>query len=284
MIWMDFYEKEPVSLYLDNLEVLEDFLSERKQHLQLLRHPWLGKTLIINGEIQHVENYQTLYHEMLVHLPASFVPNIKNVLILGGGSLFAAHEVLKYPTVNRVVLCDHDGAVLRLMERHYGHATLVTQDQRFLHVEKDAQEFLNSCTDTFDLIINDCFNLAYESNIGRYSLYKTLTDRCTDQGVCVDIIYRHIFDRPTTISTLSYLQKEGNLALSLVVVPEYPGILHMETIWGKSPYIAQSAKYSVNEVHCSIPETNETMFSYFAPRNLAAYLYLPPYIKTMFNL
>lgn len=284
MICMDFYEKEPVSLYLDNLEMLEDFVSEQKQHIQLLKHPWLGKTLIINGEIQHIENYQTLYHEMLVHLPASFVPNIKNVLILGGGSLFAAYEVLKYPTVNRVVLCDHDRAVLKLMERHYGHAVLVAQDRRFLYVKKDAQEFLNLCTDTFDLIINDCFNLAHESNIAKYSLYKSLAERCTDQGVCVDIIYRHVFDRSTTISTLSYLQKEGNLALSLVVVPEYPGILHMETIWGKSPYIAQSAKYSVNDVHYSMSETDNAMFSYFSPRNLAAYLYLPPYIKTMFNL
>lgn len=281
---MFFYENEPVSLYLDNLDVLDDFTSKRDQHIQLLRHPWLGKVLIINDEIQHIENYQTLYHEMLVHLPAAFVPDIKNVLILGGGSLYAAYEVLKYPTVNRVVLCDYDRAVIRLMEKHYGHAVTVTQDPRFLHIEKDAHEFLTSCTDNFDLIINDCFNLAHESDVANCSLYKTLAGLCTDQGVCVDTIYRHIFDRSTTISTLSYLQKEGNIALSLVVVPEYPGVLHIETIWGKSPHITQFAKCSVNEVHCSIPEADDAMFKYFAPKNLAAYLYLPPYIKTMFNL
>lgn len=118
---MIFYEQEPVSLYLEDLVVLEDFSSD-KQHIQLFLHPWLGKVLVINGEIQHIEEYQTLYHEMLVHLPASFAPHIENVLILGGGSLYAAYEVLKYPTVNRVVLCDYDSAVLSVMKKYYPHA------------------------------------------------------------------------------------------------------------------------------------------------------------------
>lgn len=281
---MHFYEKEPVSLYLDNLEVLEDFVSERQQHIQLFRHPWLGKVLVINGEIQHIEKYQTLYHEMLVHLPASFVPHIKNVLILGGGSLFAAFEVLKYATVKCVVLCDYDRAVLNLMKKHYAHATSVIQDQRFYHIEKDARDFIQECTDTFELVINDCFNLAAESTTAGCSLYRPLAELCSVEGVCVDIIYRHVFDRPTTARTLTYLQKEVNLALSLVVVPEYPGILHLETIWGKSPYISQFARQSVNDIQSALPEKNCKMFDFFTPKNLSAYLYLPPYIKEMFSL
>lgn len=281
---VNFYEKEPVSLYIESLDVLEDFCSEIGQHIQLFQHPWLGKVLVINGEIQHIENYQTLYHEMLVHLPVSFIPHIENVLILGGGSLFAAFEVLKYTTVKRVILCDYDCAVLNLMKKYYGHAVSVIRDGRFSHIEKDAREYIQKCTDRFELVINDCFNLATESNTAGYSLYKTLSELCSSEGVCVDIIYRHIFDRPTTISTLKYLHQELNLALSLVVVPEYPGILHLETIWGKSPYISQCAKQSVNDIQNALVEQNCKMFDFFTPNNLAAYLYLPPYIKKMFNL
>lgn len=280
---MNFYEQEPVSLYLDDLDVLEDFNSD-KQHIQLFLHPWLGKVLVINGEIQHIEKYQTLYHEMLVHLPASFVPHIENVLILGGGSLYAAYEVLKYPTVNRVVLCDHDSAVLNVMKKYYPHADSVVHDQRFKHIMQDAHEFVQKCTDSFELIINDCFNLAADSLLYNHSFYSTLLNLCSSEGVCVDIIYRHIFDRPTTVSTLNYLHTQKNLALSLVVVPEYPGILHLETIWGKSSYISQSAKQTVNDVQVSLSKQKSTMFNYFTPLNLAAYLYLPPYIRGMFNL
>ena len=56
---MNFYEKEPVSLYLDDLDILEDVNSE-KQHIQLFQHPWLGKMLVINGEIQHIEKYRSI--------------------------------------------------------------------------------------------------------------------------------------------------------------------------------------------------------------------------------
>ena len=82
---MRFNEKnESISLNLQNLKCVEHIRSE-KQSISLLSHPYLGKILIIDGEIQHIEEYQSLYHELLVHLPAAFLPTISSVLIIGGG-------------------------------------------------------------------------------------------------------------------------------------------------------------------------------------------------------
>ena len=283
-IHMEYYEKEPVSLYLKDLQPIESFKSS-KQSIQLFIHHWLGKVLVINGEIQHIENYQTLYHELLVHLPTAFVPNLNTALILGGGSLFAAYEVLKYPTVERVVLCDHDHAVLELMARHYPHARQVLQDKRFHYVESDAREFIKKIDNNYDLIINDCFNLAEESNKHSVSYFSVLSNLCSNIGVCVDIIYRHIFDKKTTIDTLLYLKHEKALALSLVAVPEYPGILHMETLWGNSPYLTQDAKITSNLFQKNVISSGTSSpFRFFSPEHLPFYLYLPPYIKEMFNL
>ena len=283
-IHMEYYEKEPVSLYLKDLQSVESFKSS-KQSIQLFVHPWLGKILVINGEIQHIENYQTLYHELLVHLPIAFIPNVKTALILGGGSLFAAYEVLKYPTVECVVLCDHDHTVLELMSRHYPHAKQVLQDKRFHYVESDGREFIRKIDNKYDLIINDCFNLADESNQHSVSYFSVLSNLCSNIGSCVDIIYRHIFDKKTTIDTLLYMKHEKALALSLVAVPEYPGILHMETIWGNSPYIAQDAKITSNLFQKNVMSgVTPSPFRFFFPQHLPFYLYLPPYIKEMFNL
>lgn len=281
---MEFYEKEPISLYLNELLVLEKFFSQ-KQEIALYKHPWLGKILVINGEIQHIELFQSLYHELLVHLPASFVPNIENVLILGGGSLFAAFEILKYTSVKNVTLCDYDNSVLSLMERYYEHAKEVTSDCRFHYIEKDANEYILHCKDKYDLIVNDCFNLAERSNTTGVSYFNLLKQLCTTNGVCVDIIYRHIFDRQITLDTLSYLSKEKNTAFSLVTVPEYPGILHIETIWGNSSCISQMCRKSVNlfQQECLLNNSNN-VFKYYSPDNLPFYLYLPPYIKEKFNL
>lgn len=281
---MRFFENEPVSLQLSNLTKITSYRS-LKQDIQLYNHQWLGKILIINGEIQHIENYQPLYHELLVHLPAAFVPNIKNVLILGGGSLFAAFEVLKYPSVKRVTLCDYDHSVLQLMAEHYPHARAVLQESRFNYIEAEGKSFIENTNCQYDLIINDCFNLAKISNKDNISYFTLLSEMCSSDGVCVDIIYRHIFDRQTTIDTLSYLKREKHLAMSLVTVPEYPGILHIETIWGKSKHISQKAKTTRNIFQQKIIKGECPMpYRVYSPDNLGFYLYLPPYIKDMFNI
>lgn len=281
---MEFYEKETVSLYLSELTPVENCISNR-QTIKLMHHPWLGKVLIINGEIQHVEKYQTLYHEMLVHLPAAFLPTAETALILGGGSLFAAREVLKYPSIKKLVLCDFDHCVLDLMKKYYPHARTVFNDKRFEYVEQDCRSFISQEKGKYDLIINDCLNLALESAKSGTSYFQLLSTLCTQNGVCADIIYRHIFDRQVTIDTLLNLHREKRLALSLVIVPEYPGILHLETIWGNSPYISQKASTPVNTFQQKIVRRNqESPFSFYSPENLDFYLYLPPYIREMFNL
>lgn len=219
-----------------------------------------------------------------MHLPAAFIPNVNTVLILGGGSLFAAYEALKYPTLKCVVLCDYGHSVLELMAKHYPHARHVIQDKRFHYVENDVREFIKKTDNKYDLIINDCFNLAYESSQHGVSYFKALSNLYSNIGVCVDIIYRHIFDKKTTIDTLLYMKHEKAIALSLVAVPEYPGILHMETIWGNSPYIAQDAKITSNLFHKNVLSGAESPFRFFSPEHIPFYLYLPPYIKEMFNL
>ncbi len=279
-----FYENESVSLHLNNLTTISAYQS-LKQDVKLLNHPWLGKILIINGEIQHIEKYQTLYHEMLVHLPASFVPKIRNILILGGGSLFAAYEVFKYPTVERVILCDHDHSILDLMGEHYSHAKMVIQEPRFHYVEAEGKSFIKELNTQYDLIINDCFNLVDISKKENTSYFSLLSNLCSSDGVCADIIYRHIFDHQVTTDTLSYLKNENKLAMSLVTVPEYPGILHIETIWGKSSYISQETKNTANLFQREIIKGNiSSPYNFYSPANLGFYLYLPPYIKEKFNL
>lgn len=48
---MNFYEKENISLYLDNLKLLESMVT-LKQKIEIYRHDTLGLVLVINGEIQ----------------------------------------------------------------------------------------------------------------------------------------------------------------------------------------------------------------------------------------
>lgn len=275
---MDFYENETVSLYLSQLEILDE-ITTKHQHIVIYEHPFLGIILVIDGEVQHIENYQCPYHEMLVHLPASFIAHPKTALIIGGGSLFAAHELLKYPSIEKVTLCDHDSKVLELMEKYYAHARNVKNDSRFEFIENDGIEFIMSCPHKYDLIINDCFNLLQIGISNQFSFYLRLKELLTADGLCSDIIYRHIFDGNITNESIKEIKKYSKVALSLVTVPEYPGILHIETVWGNNKNLSQTCNKVINQYQQQIITGKQNVFNFFSPMHLSFYLYLPSYIK-----
>jgi spermidine synthase len=177
-----------VGVSLEGLELLAKRRS-RKYLLSLYRHPQLGKVLVLDGEIQHVEAWSALYHEILVHLSASFVPALKDVLVLGGGSLFAAFEVLKYQSVDQVVMLDHDPEVIETIADFYPHARLCLKDPRLIILNKDAYIDLFDLRAQFDMVINDAADLlTVKGPRHRPNLFLQLADVVRPKGVCADVI------------------------------------------------------------------------------------------------
>ncbi len=271
-----FSEGHDLAITLQNLELVEA-PDSHLQEIRLYRHPKLGLVLTINGELQHVEAWQSLYHEPVVHVPASFVVEIGTVLILGGGSLYAAAEALKYATVRRCVLVDHDRAVLELMARHCDHARQVLADPRFYYRCSDAWRYLSACSERYDLIVNDCLDLLVSD-----PSFRLLADRLSCEGVCSDVIYRHLLEGDHVRRTRRALRQFPQHAISMVVVPEYPGALHALTMWGTAP-IAQDAKLPRNRVQAEWLEREQAPCEFYDPRFLAFHLHVSPWMARLWN-
>ncbi|KAG2062478.1 hypothetical protein BDR04DRAFT_1165164 [Suillus decipiens] len=58
------------------------------------------------------------YQEVRAHLPLAGHPNPKKALAIGGGDGQVVREALKHDTVEEVVLCDIDGAVIRVSKKY----------------------------------------------------------------------------------------------------------------------------------------------------------------------
>lgn len=278
---MEFFEKEPVSLYLADLELLEERSSNNYNKIQLFRHKTLGRVLILDGEIQNIEAWAPLYHETIVHLPTAFIKTVRKVLILGGGCFFAAREVLKYSTVTELHMIDFDEEVVDLVTEHYQHAREIRNDTRFRLTINDAFSELSNLAADYDLVINDSIDLL-ESPFGP-SIFKTLLSLTKNEGICVDMVYRHVFERQTTLTTVNLLEKQGiNMAYSLLTAPEYPGVLHLLVLWSRTSIEMQNIQMPINDIQqgwISLPKQNPCEF--YSPHCLRYYLYLPPYIKSL---
>lgn len=273
-----FSEKTDLAINFRNLQRCVSARSSI-QRIELFRHPTLGKILVLNDEVQHVEKWQSLYHEPLIHLPSAFVPEVHDVLILGGGSLFAASEALRYPTVRSCTLVDHDPMVIELMARHYSHAARVIKDSRFTYVSRDALSFLKGTSDKYDLVVNDGFDSLRVTRGSGRSAFDLMRSRVTTSGVCAEVLYRHIFDSEYFAKGRRAFQKTKH-AMSLITVPEYPGVLHLLMCWG-SKLVSQRLDSPINSIQRKWL-TNKARIpnlQFYDPRFLSFYLYLPPYLR-----
>lgn len=274
-----------VGLCLSELTLIEKDSSDNYSNISIYSHNNLGKVLVIDGEIQHIEFWTHLYHETIVHLPIAFTKSIKSVLILGGGDFFAAQEVLKYETIEEVVMIDHDPKIVGMMLKYYSHARDVIKDKRFKLIINDAFKEIENVHNQFDLLINDSVDLVNYSNNSGINLFFKLSSKVKNEGLCVDLIYRHLFESETLQRTLLSLKEKKLFSIfSLVTVPEYPGILHLLVIWSKNRALKQNLSTPINsEQKRWINNQDYIICEYFNPAFLKYYLYLPPYVKRKLN-
>jgi spermidine synthase len=268
-------DKGNVSLYMDELSELSRF--QTKYHNGVIyRHPQLGRVLTLNDEIQHVEVWAALYHEPLVHLPAAFIPRPRSALVIGGGSFYAAQELLKYESIERVLMLDLDMQLLEQVIQIYEHAKIASKDPRLTIKIGNAFKIIPKLNERFDLVVNDSVDLLRD----RSKSVAAMTRLLRPGGICSDVVYRHIFDSLSVRKTVHMLKAKYHHALSLIFAAEYPGILHLLTLWSFSSKLSQQLSVSRNRdqlLWSKSPTANPC--SYFDPRFLPFYLYLPPIVR-----
>lgn len=79
----------------------------------------LGKLMRIDGANMASERDEFFYHENLVHPAAITHPAPKQVLIIGGGDGGSIEEILKHPSVEKVVLAELDAGVIEIARKHF---------------------------------------------------------------------------------------------------------------------------------------------------------------------
>jgi len=264
-----------VSLVLSDLDVVRQFTTAHHR-VVIYRHAELGRVLVLNDEIQHVEAWAPLYHEPLVHLPAACIRSVRRALLIGGGSFFAARELLRYRSMERVLMLDKDQELLAEIATLYEHAAIAREDPRLEVRSQDAFRNLGRMTERFDLVINDSIDLWSLPD----RIFGVLASLLEPNGVCGDVVYRHIFDDRGLSGAIRLLRSKFSTSLSLVIAPEYPGVLQVLTTWSECRVVQQTRRRPVNREQLAwakIPSSNPC--AYYDPRFLPYYLYLPRYFR-----
>ena len=145
---------------LNRLYRVDDLVTHRGTHVEMVRR-FDGKiTCYMDGEIQSCESDEVLYHESLVRPAMSCVSTRKRVLIVGGGEGATLREVLKYPDVEKVDMIDWDKDVIHLFQTKYPQwAKGAWTDPRVTIRTEDVMDLIDEDHfQTYNVIVVDLFD------------------------------------------------------------------------------------------------------------------------------
>jgi len=125
------------------------------QKIEIFETEAMGRALILNGCFMLTDKDAFIYHEMLVHPALSILCNPQEVLVIGGGDGGAVTEIVKYPGVRSVTLCEIDPLVVSSCREFFPRISAGLADPRVTVVHEDGASFITRHRDRFDLVLVD---------------------------------------------------------------------------------------------------------------------------------
>lgn len=142
-------------LYLGNIRTLAARQSAW-QHIEVFENPQFGRVMRIDGAFMTSERDEFFYHEPMIHLPAITHGDVRQALVVGGGDGGAAHNLLRYPQMQRVVLAELDREVIDMARQWLPAVHRGAFDDPRLDIRLgDGRAFIEGCEAQFDQIVLD---------------------------------------------------------------------------------------------------------------------------------
>ena len=115
----------------------------------------LGRVLTLDDLMMTTEGDEYHYHEMIAHVPMMHHPDPKTVLVIGGGDGGTVREVLKHPSVEKVVLCEIDGLVIEACKEFLPTIACELDNPKCEILVEDAIEYIKDKENMFDIVLID---------------------------------------------------------------------------------------------------------------------------------
>src|SRR5512145_2515853 len=171
------------------------------QHLQVVETEFFGNTMILDGIIQLTERDNMGYHEMIANVPMLAVGKPKKVLIVGGGDGGSLQQVLRYPSVEQVTVCELDQRVVDLSREYFKSFGDPWADPRATLLVRDAFGFLEENPGQFDVIISDTTDpIGMAERLFSDDFYQLMVRALTPGGAAATQCEQPYFDTELILS------------------------------------------------------------------------------------
>ncbi len=125
------------------------------QRIDVFESQEFGKFVALDGDIVFSDKDEFIYDEMVTHVPMAVHPDVRNVLIIGGGDGGVAKELLQYPSIESIDVVETDKLFVDVCRDIFPEVACGLDDKRVKVYYDDGLRFLRNKKEEYDLIIND---------------------------------------------------------------------------------------------------------------------------------
>ena len=159
------------------------------QKIDVFDSPEFGRVLTSNGSVIFTDQEEFVYDEMVVHVPMAVHPNVKRVLVLGGGDGGVARELAHYNQIEIIDVVEPDKMFVDVSRKFFPNNAVGLDDVRVRIHYEDGLRFLRKCSDQYDLIINDATDpLGHEAGLFTKEFYGNCFKALHEDGI---MVYQH---------------------------------------------------------------------------------------------
>lgn len=146
-----------------------------------------GKLLTLDGMVMTTEQDEYVYHEMISHVAMQSLNEPKRVLVIGGGDGGVVRELLRYDSVERVVMVEIDGVVVEASKKFLPEIASEFDNPKLDLQIADGIEYVKNAMDhSFDLVIVDSTDpVGPGEGLFKAEFYQDVYRILNSQGVMV---------------------------------------------------------------------------------------------------
>jgi len=157
------------------------------QQIDILDTPAYGRVLVLDGGLMTTEKDELIYHEMITHVSMAVNPNVKNVLVIGGGDGGTVRELTKYRKIESIDLVEVDKDVVLLAKKYLPFTSSKLKDKRVSVWFEEGLRYVRGKKAEYDLIIVDSSD-PYGPAEGFFTreFYGTCFKALRDDGILIN--------------------------------------------------------------------------------------------------
>lgn len=140
-----------------SIRVTKQLFSQRSKYQQVdvMESKEFGRFLTLDGLMMVTEKDEFIYHDMIVHVAMATNPDIKRVLVIGGGDGGTVRELCRYKTIEQIDMVEIDKMVVDVCRKYLKRTSKSLKDPRVNLTIADGLPFVRNKKDAYDLIIVD---------------------------------------------------------------------------------------------------------------------------------